>query len=449
MKLLFINFIRSNSVKIGLAFILLAGIISLLVGKQHIEKTNRSINETARYQREHIERHAEYNKDDLGLMLYYIKFSIVNQFPALNALSIGQRDVNPSVKSVTIRTLEAQKYDAGLNNPYNLLIGNIDFGFVLVFLFPLLIISFTYNIVSEEKESGIWKIIAVQSKRPLRFVLKSFGVRLSVIIGALLLLYAIAVPVLGIEPDRAFRAFFLVSVLYILVWFAICFFVASLQKSSNFNAVILLSIWILLVLVLPAAINNDLQNRYPLPEALETTVKQRKGYHEKWDMDKEPTMEKFYAHYPQFKKYTLPEGDFSWLWYYAMQQMGDDETAEISATLREKLGQRNTAASRIAQFIPTLHLQLCLNDIAKSGLGNQLRFLDQTERFHERLKLHFYPKIFGKASVASENWDDFTVEVFSDETPWSRTRLYMPLLFFIGFFGIVGWLIFKRKVYLL
>ncbi|MGS2740998.1 ABC transporter permease [Sinomicrobium sp. M5D2P17] len=449
MKLLFINFTRSNSVKIGLSFILLAGVISLLVGKQHIEKINRSIDETARYQKEHIERHAEYNKDDLGLMLYYIKFSIVNRFPALNALSIGQRDVNPSVKSVTIRTLEAQKYDAGLNNPYNLLIGNIDFGFVLVFLFPLLIISFTYNIVSEEKESGIWKIIAVQTKRPLWFILKSFGVRLSVTIGALLLLYAIGVPVLGIEPDRDFLAFLLASVLYVLVWFAICFFVASLQKSSNSNAIILLSIWILLVLVLPAALNNDLQKRYPLPEALETTVKQRKGYHEKWDMDKKLTMDKFYAHYPRFKKYTLPEGDFSWLWYYAMQQMGDDETAEQSATLREKLGQRNTAASRIAQFIPTLHLQLCFNDIARSGLGNQLHFLDETERFHEKLRLHFYPKIFGEASVASENWDAFEVEVFSDETTLSRTRLYMPLLIFIGLFSALGWFIFRRRIHLL
>lgn len=447
MKLLFINFTRSNNVKIGLSFIILAGVISLLVGKQHIEKINRSVDETARYQQEHIERHAEYNKDDLGLMLYYIKFSLVNSTPALNALSIGQRDVNPSVKSVTIRTLEAQKYDADLNNPYNLLIGNIDFSFVLIFLFPLLIISFTYNLVSEEKESGIWKIIAVQSKNPLGFVLKAFGVRLLVTIGGLLLLYAIAVPVLGIAPDADLGKFFLASVLYILVWFAICFFVVSLQKSSSFNAIILLTIWILLVFVLPAAINNDLQNRYPLPEALETTVKQRKGYHEKWDMDKELTMDKFYAHYPQFKKYALPEGDFSWLWYYAMQQMGDDEVSEQSAALRKKLGQRNTAASRIAQFIPTLHLQLSLNDIAKSGLDNQLRFLDETGRFHERLKLHFYPKIFGGAPVTSENWDDFKVEVFSDETTLSRTRLYTPLLIFIVLFNVLGWFIFKKRLH--
>ncbi len=81
----------------------------------------------------------------------------------------------------------------------------------------------------------------------------------------------------------------------------------------------LLSVWIFLIIILPAAVNNYVVNKYPVPEALETTVKQRKGYHEKWDLDKKSTMDRFYAHYPQFNEYTLPDKEFSWLWYYAMQ----------------------------------------------------------------------------------------------------------------------------------
>ena len=444
---MFINFIRSNSVKIGLLFILLASIISLLVGKQHIEKINRSIEETTQYQKEHINRHTDYNKDDFGLMLYYVKFSLVNYTPILNALSIGQRDINPSIKSVTIRTLEAQKYDADLNNPYNLLIGSIDFSFVLVFLFPLLIISFTYNIISEEKESGIWKLIIVQSKKPFLFVLKSFGIRLLITIATLVLMYFIAVPVLGIPLNTAFFTFFIASILYLILWFSICFFVVALQKSSSFNAIMLLSVWIVLVLVLPAALNNDLQHRFPIPESLEVAVDQRKGYHDKWDTDKEETMEKFYAHYPQFKEYTLPEGDFSWLWYYAMQQMGDDEAAEQSTALRKKLEQRNTTASFIARFIPTLHVQLSLNDLAKSGLGNQLLFLDETSKFHEKLKLHFYPKIFSEAAVSSENWEDFKVEIFNDKSTVNKLKIYLPLIVYILIFSVLGWFFMSGKLH--
>ena len=86
----------------------------------------------------------------MGLLLYYVKFSLVNKTFPINSLAIGQRDVNPSIQSVTIRGLEGQKYDSELNNPSNLLLGNLDFSFVLIYLFPLLIIAFTYNIVSEE-----------------------------------------------------------------------------------------------------------------------------------------------------------------------------------------------------------------------------------------------------------------------------------------------------------
>ncbi|MBQ0740406.1 DUF3526 domain-containing protein, partial [Aquimarina celericrescens] len=98
---------------------------------------------------------------------------------------------------------------------------------------------------------------------------------------------------------------------------------------------ILFSIWIFLIIILPATVNNYLVSTYPVPEALETTLQQRKGYHEKWDMDKKTTMDKFFAHYPQFKNFPKPENGFNWLWYYAMQQMGDDESAQYAKELQE------------------------------------------------------------------------------------------------------------------
>ncbi|WP_228426044.1 hypothetical protein [Chryseobacterium carnipullorum] len=61
-------------------------------------------------------------------MLYYLKFGLVNQTDHLNALSIGQRDVNPSIQNLTIRNLEGQKYDTDLQNPVSLLLGSLDLG---------------------------------------------------------------------------------------------------------------------------------------------------------------------------------------------------------------------------------------------------------------------------------------------------------------------------------
>ena len=445
LSLLFKNFIRSKGTKIGLLFLFLIGFISLLIGKQFQEKQSQNISEAAVYQKEHIARNAAFHKDEIGLLLYYIKFSLVNKTFPINSLAIGQRDVNPSIQSVTIRGLEAQKYDSELNNPSNLLLGNIDFSFVLVYLFPLLIIAFTYNIISEEKESGTWKIVATQTNNTFSYIIKLFYIRILSMITLLTIVLLISIFLLNIPLDKSFFTFYILSVLYILFWFGVCFYIVSLQKNSNFNAVILLTVWLFLIVILPAAINTYIVNKYPVPEALELTVKQRNAYHEKWDMDKQTTLNKFYRHYPQFKNYALPDKEFSWLWYYAMQQMGDDESAVQSKELETKLKQRNHASQFIAQFIPTLHAQIQLNEIAKSDLGNQLLFLQKTKEFHEKMRLYFYPKIFDNDAVDKENWGKFKVETFSDASEISFGKAFLPLLLFNLLLIVFGWRNFKRN----
>ncbi|MET0945801.1 MAG: DUF3526 domain-containing protein [Flavobacterium sp.] len=443
--LLFKNFIRSKGTKIGLLFLLLIGFISLLIGCQFQQKQQQNIAETALYQKEHIARNAAFHKDEMGLLLYYIKFSLVNKTLPINSLAIGQRDVNPSIQSVTIRGLEAQKYDSELNNPNNLLAGNLDFGFVLIYLFPLLIIAFSYNIISEEKESGTWKIVATQSSNINFYILKLFYIRIVSLIAVLTVVLIIAAFFLNIPLDQSLLVFYGLGILYILFWFSVSFFIVSLQKSSNFNAVILLTIWLFMIIILPAVINSYIVNKYPVPEALELTLKQRNAYHEKWDMDKKITMDKFYTHYPQFKHYPLPNTEFSWLWYYAMQQMGDDESAIQSRELESKLKQRNDASKLIAQFVPTLHTQIQLNEIAKSDLGNQLLFLKETKQFHEKMRLYFYPKIFDNTPVNQENWEKFKIETFEDNSKLDFAKAFLPpLLFNLVLMGF-GWLNFNRK----
>ncbi|MBC7922988.1 MAG: DUF3526 domain-containing protein, partial [Ferruginibacter sp.] len=133
-----------------------------------------------------------------------------------------------------------------------------------------------------------------------------------------------------------------------------------------------------------------------------------------------------------------------WFWYYAMQQMGDDESAKQAGELRLKLQQRETTSRDIAQFIPTIHTQIQLNEIARSGFGNQLRFLDNTSKFHEKTRLYFYPKIFDNSPVNSENWGNFKVEMFSDNSSVDYLKAFIPFLLFIFLFVWLGWVNFRR-----
>lgn len=232
-QLMLKNLLRSGLVKYGFLFLLVAAIAGTLVGKQYLKKQEKSIAAASTYQKEQIRRNARAFKDELGYMLYYVKFGMVNQSLPVSSLAIGQRDITPSLISVTIRNLEAQKYDAEFVNPYNQMIGNIDFSFVLIYLFPLLIIAFTYNILSEEVESGTSKLLTVQSGRPLRFLLLSAGLRFTLISGFFVVLIASSAIILGIRFDYRLADYVLIGLSYIAVWFAICFMIISFKRAPT------------------------------------------------------------------------------------------------------------------------------------------------------------------------------------------------------------------------
>ena len=52
-----------------------------------------------------------------------------------------------------------------ISNYERLISGNIDFSFIIIFLLPIILIIFTYNINGLEKDFGIHKLILIQSNR--------------------------------------------------------------------------------------------------------------------------------------------------------------------------------------------------------------------------------------------------------------------------------------------
>jgi ABC-2 type transport system permease protein len=436
-KLCIKNFVRTSVAQVGISAVLIAGIISLLIGRQHLVKQQEAVKQTMVAQNEHINRNKEFFSAELGLLFYYLKFSLVNELDPINGLSIGQRDVNPSIQSVTIRNLENQRYDTDLYNPTVLQAGNLDLSFVLLYLFPLLIIASCYSVLSADQEAGTWNMTRVQARKPAALLWKSIVIRMGFVFSLFFVLIGLAFVVLPLSINYRFLLFVGTGMAYLLFWFGLCAFIISLNKNSSTNAMLLLSCWILLAIILPAAVNNYLTSRYPVPEALSTMVEQREAYHEKWDMEKTPTLKAFYKVYPEYEKYGYPQENFSWLWYYAMQHLGDEESKEQSASFMNKLAKRETAARSISFFIPTLHTQHQFNSLAKAGLENHLLFLRETANFHESVRKQVYPLIFGNQQVDEVDWKALSVQKFEENQQTDWVLVFLPFLVFIlGLFGI-------------
>jgi ABC-2 type transport system permease protein len=202
---------------------------------------------------------------------------------------------------------------------------------------------------------------------------------------------------------------------------------------------------VLLCLLIPAMINNYLTARYPVKEAYSTFVKQRDGYHTKWDANTDSTLQAFFRHYPQFRDYVWNSPKTNYIWYYAMQQAGDDESAEDSKAMRLQLLHRQQAASRMAVFFPSMQTQLLLTGIAGTDLSRHLEYLDSTGGFHEQKRLYFYPKIFGDSAVVKENWSRQTPGYFVAAPPVRWAAVGIPFLLFIALPVLAGTWVFGRR----
>lgn len=429
-KLLAKQFFRNKGTLLVLSLLFILGCIGLVIGKQFVQQQKLNVEKAFIQQEEHIKKQCEFNKDEIGLLMYYLKFSYINPVSPLAGLAIGQRDLNVNIQNIGILNIESQKYNTDLVNPSKLQVGNFDLSFVIIYLFPLVIIALCFNILSEEMEKGTWKMVKIQGKSIKQFLLAKFKVRLLSVCCVLAILFFIAKLLLHIPITVNFISVVIVSFLYILFWFSVCFFVVAFQKDSNTNAIALLTTWLFLAILIPAGISNYITNKYPLNEALALMIKQRDGYHKKWDTDKKKTIDKFYEHYPQFAKYGygIEDENFNWLWYYAMQQMGDDESKKEKEEMYRKITKREKLSKFLANFVPPIKTQLAMNGLAHSDLNNYLLFLEATTHFHERIRLNFYPRIFERQSPLSFDWNKYKPETYQLKKITNWTNIFLSTI---------------------
>lgn len=440
-------FFRNKAAMAGILILLISGFAGLYFGEKFIRQQDIVIEKASQTQEKNTSTNLKHFGKEPGLFLYHNKFSMVNVPDRWAAFANGQRDINPYLISVSMLAVEGQIYDTDLVNPSTLLLGNMDLAFVFIFLFPLVIIAFCYNLLSADQESGVWAILKSQSGALSALIWRKFSVRIISIFAVAVVLMISAIFYLKLPLDSRFLLVLTLLSLYLLFWFSLSFWVISRGKSSNYNAVLLISFWVVLNIISPAILNVWLTQQYPVPEALETLVKQREGYHEKWDLDKSKTMDKFYAHYSQFKQYPFPsELSFSWYWYYAMQQMGDDEASAGARSMAEKLNKRHEFTNLTALFLPGIQTQLRLNELAGSDLENHLKFQQAIKAYHEQIRLYFYPVVFKEETLANVAWDKFKVAPYKGHTTGDVWQNLASVFILSLFFSILAVSNFRKKI---
>ncbi len=405
-RLEFARIARSGGGVAAAVLLLALGVHASLQGRRSVEATEAgavAAEEAYRAQLDHLL--SSYSPEtEAGEPLYYLAFPASQPPSKLAALASGRAEVEAVNMRIRLLALEGQLYEEETLNPRLAAEGRLDLVFVLVVLLPLFVVAVTYDVVSGERERGTWEMARLFAD-PRRILAAKVGAR-ALLVGAVVAVL-VAVGALTTDAGADGRTAWAVALvaLHTLFWFALCMAVAVGRRSSTANALTLVGAWATLAFLVPAALGLANAVLHPVPEALELTVRQRQGYHEAWDLPRAETMEEFFEDYPQWSGWRVPEDEFTWAWYYAMNHRGDRAARDASRRYREALAKRDEWARRWSLLSSPLATRLAVDRLASADLTAQFAYQDAVRRHHERLKAHFQPALFSAAPIGDVDWE--------------------------------------------
>ncbi len=402
----YLHFKASRGLLLLTGLLLAAGLYGIYYGTAEVARQRQHLAELpalARHQVAELQQKFP-SPAEAGEIGYYHHNYALHHPTAWASLALGQRDVNPYYLKLRLLGLQGQLYASENVNPVKALSGNFDLTFVLIYLFPLLIIALGFNLLSSEREQGILPLLLAQPVSATQLVVAKLAFRLAVVLGLGALLSAVGLAWARVPFDGRVGLWLALGGVYCLFWFGVVVLVTAWQRSSSFNAVALLGAWLTLVVLVPSLLSVYVAAARPVPQGLALTIQQREAIHGGWDRPKTETMQRFFAQYPQYRDTTTIRERFAWRWYYAFQYLGDQSAAPLAAAYATGQAQRHALAQRLAWLSPALSTQLSLNALAGTDLPAHLAFQRSATRYHDALRAFYYPFLFTKTPFAHADY---------------------------------------------
>ncbi len=352
--------------------------------------------------------------------------------------AVGQSDLYPPALMVSAGSRDSFFFSDEIANPAHLLSGSFDLAFVLVFLYPLFIFVFTYNLISGEREQGTLALTAACPVSLRRVMAGKLLVRagLPILLMLMLVMGGVALVVggalLGTLP--ALLLLGIVVVVYGLFWAALATVINGLGRDSAYNALLLVAAWIGLLLIAPALINGWSEFRYPSPSRAEMVLAVRAAAIDA-DREHDAALARYQdEHGHQHGGEGLRRGDYRerTLRRLAVQQAATERVEAIMNAHDERLQQQHTLANRLAYLSPALLMYGALAEIAGTGPGRYQLFFDQVEDFHLRWRDFFISRARAEQWLTAAQYEQFPRFSFSEQGNGPFWMRILPSLLGIG-----------------
>ena len=442
----------------GLLFLLLAGAYGLWAGRAFAQgqravlrsidadQAGRLAKHLARYRadtltvtgkRDYRWAHDALRTDrELGTVVY-------QPLAPLAALSIGQRDVYPYYYAVLPWDNIYLSKSAEIRNPDQLLAGNFDLAFVLIYLVPLFVIAYGHNVLSEEQEQHTYALLRVQAGSVRTVVsyklLFRFGLTLAVV-------WALSgvgfwVNKVPLAQAATLLGWLAVAALYVGFWCGWVYAVAALARSSAFNTLALLGLWLLFILLIPSALNVGLGQRQTDPEALrQVSLGREKDSPWTWPLPRLKAA--FYRQAPQFSgPRFVPVRDTSELRFLAYVVLSEHRKNALGAGQMQEQAALYRQTRHFNLLNPAFTTLTACNQLAQTELPDHQAFVRavltyQNARRNFSFAYDLSGRPFGRAQLEAFPRFDYQPA----PTPLQTVgRTAWPLLLWLVGLGLVGY----------
>ena len=339
--------------------------------------------------------------------------------PPLPLLATGQADLSPNHESVVLWRLAASSDTRSeLENPSHLLAGRFDLAFVLVWLYPLILLALTYDLMAGDRESGTLRLALSQGTAPWpwvtrRAVARSLPVLTLAALATLVASWFSGPGGAGFRPVLALAG----VLVYGLFWVALAMAVNARASSAAGAATSLGAAWVLLVLVVPTLLNVTIETLYPTPSRPELLAAERQASSDAEQRGGE-LLSSFYRNHPEL----APPGQQA---DYAAQHLSvQNEVGRAVEPVRrkfdEQLARQQTIVGRWRFFSPAIAMQESLTDLAGTGYWRYRAFREQVNDFKQTVADFYAPKIHRREALTLADYSQLPSFAFREEraTAW-------------------------------
>ena len=327
-------------------------------------------------------------------------------------ISIGQSDMYTHFKSPTVYGNNFALDYSEMVNPVQLLFGNFDLAFVFIYILPLLIIAFTYNILSKEKELGTLRLLSSQPISIISWLFQKILIRFIIfnfitILALITVIFSFYFNQIGLKGT--FQVIGLILA-YNLFWFVLSYFINITINNSSKNIFSLVGIWLLLVLIVPAGINQISNSIYSPPSRLKM-VNDIRSIKKENEKKQNEIMDEYLRNHPEFAEESGQEKFGFWHRYFASEKMMEQKIKPLIAEFDIQL-KKQQELIRVFEFIsPVTIMQQSMNRIAGTSELHYNDFKKQVFEFSNEWRNYLVPMLFKKEKFTTKNYE--TLPIFS------------------------------------